>query len=941
MDASTISSSSPSLTRPATAPKDNASSTVGKLIVGIDVGTTQCAVATAELLYSKQKGQQVQACPRIKLFEGWLGFYMNYKPTPRTAMYYQDDDSPLTGNDLEQLFADVNPKVYRPDRLIRLWKLMFHHHQNKPIIQDIQARIQKQLDKLGKTADDLMKDWARLLLDQLFTDGSGVSSLRQNYENFDKLDLELVIAVPPGRSTIAHEQVLQAFVQGPISSTAVSLESEPAALFRNWVHEGEDDQNWIVGKRYLIADGGGGTCCFVRFRLDSLEPLRFTQEFSSESVVCGAETISDLFEKLIATKIADDCLNRDWWIGRMRNKFDAEYKLFVGGRNKAPVSFLRPGAKSEHDFITVTADELQSCFAPCIAKLGEGIRRQLAQGEPVDYIVLGGGLFQNMHVLSTIREEFSTVKILETSTQKGAVAKGAVLSKIYDNFTLTSEITRTRANVVLREVTPQMKKSKLYEHLHIRTGDHDQKQYFWAAEYLVKQGDKSVALREISTESSAKDARVRYVEPGDTDLEFSEKILTFDYRPGSDSWAAYRNDGTWMNEQGKQSMKTLIPEPEHVDIITWTPLAEDTEADLNDLDTMLSDEGIMVRVLRYSIQMQIRETGTKYWAKMWSSEEMKRKTGESVWSLSQPVDRKPLFTPQAISQSLANSFDLDTGDRQRTPTASHVAQPSRSEVPVPSLVPTSNRTNATMSTPQQPRRLSSATRIQGTNSHLSASMTTSKRHQDTESGNLYSPGAMRSNGGCWTCLLRHNDCSKQTPKCSQCDRFGLECDYKRPRWWYDKELKEEQKEKNKLLVEQNRAGLSSVKNTQPQSTAAKASGQASKSPNKNRKPLQQLSRDDSSTSSLLSMGADDPIPSIESLKRSRDRDQQDRRGDTPQSKKARLNDLTHGANSIPSHNPGDAQRRKSDRAKVQRMPAPEMRAWGDISEVDIETLLKS
>jgi hypothetical protein len=246
------------------------------------VGTTQCAVATAEILYGKEESRKAGSNPRIKLYEGWVGFYMNHIATPRTALYYEEDGSPLTGNDLQPLFDDANPNTYRPERLIRLWKLMFHHPQNEPVILNIQARIQKQLDTLGKTTDDLIRDFARLLLDHLFTETSGISSLRQIYENFPKLDIELVVAVPPGRSTIAHEQVLQAFVQGSISSTAVSLESEPAALFRNWVHEGEDDQNWIVrilcfpghylanqvsskvGKRYLVADGGGGTAvsCF-------------------------------------------------------------------------------------------------------------------------------------------------------------------------------------------------------------------------------------------------------------------------------------------------------------------------------------------------------------------------------------------------------------------------------------------------------------------------------------------------------------------------------------------------------------------------------------------------------------------------------------------------------------------------------------------------------
>jgi hypothetical protein len=70
-------------------------------------------------------------------------------------------------------------------------------------------------------------------------------------------------------------------------------------------------------------------------------------------VVCGAEMVSDLFEKLIATKVPMDVKNRDWHIGRIRNTFDAQHKLYVGSRDR-PLSFPKPWVRSEEDMITVT-----------------------------------------------------------------------------------------------------------------------------------------------------------------------------------------------------------------------------------------------------------------------------------------------------------------------------------------------------------------------------------------------------------------------------------------------------------------------------------------------------------------------------------------------------------------------------------------------------------
>lgn len=70
--------------------------------------------------------------------------------------------------------------------------------------------------------------------------------LRRTYDLFDMLDIEMVIAVPPGRSTIIHEKVRNAFVQGRIKSDAVSLASEPASMFCSWVHESTKTQDWKV-----------------------------------------------------------------------------------------------------------------------------------------------------------------------------------------------------------------------------------------------------------------------------------------------------------------------------------------------------------------------------------------------------------------------------------------------------------------------------------------------------------------------------------------------------------------------------------------------------------------------------------------------------------------------------------------------------------------------
>lgn len=127
---------------------------------------------------------------------------------------------------------------------------MFHDDQNDRPTKEIQAEIQRKLNRLGLTIDDLLRGWVAVTYASIFEEVNSQVKLRTRDPRI--LDLEVVIAVPPGRSVIAHEKVLQAFIQGPIREHQVSLVSEPEAMFRSWVAEGLDIQHWKVSSALLL-----------------------------------------------------------------------------------------------------------------------------------------------------------------------------------------------------------------------------------------------------------------------------------------------------------------------------------------------------------------------------------------------------------------------------------------------------------------------------------------------------------------------------------------------------------------------------------------------------------------------------------------------------------------------------------------------------------------
>jgi hypothetical protein len=232
----------------------------GKRVIGIDLATTRCCVASAGTSWDQLEhihDENVRP-PHVEVYSNWAGAFEAAQRDPVTALYIEEAKRlPITGHALDPIVkarrATGEPS-FNTEHFFRLWKLMFHDNQNDPATKEIQVEIQRKLDRLGMTTDDLLRGWVAVTYAELFVKGiNGQTKL--NHWDDRAMDLEIVVAVPPGRSVIAHEQVLQAFIQGPISAHQVSLVSEPEALFRSWIAEGADTQDWKVSWSHGIKKG--------------------------------------------------------------------------------------------------------------------------------------------------------------------------------------------------------------------------------------------------------------------------------------------------------------------------------------------------------------------------------------------------------------------------------------------------------------------------------------------------------------------------------------------------------------------------------------------------------------------------------------------------------------------------------------------------------------
>ncbi|KAL2146839.1 hypothetical protein VTI28DRAFT_1942 [Corynascus sepedonium] len=77
----------------------------------------------------------------------------------------------------------------------------------------------------------------------------------------------------------------------------------------------------------------------------------------------------------------------------------------------------------------------------------------------------------------------------------------------------------------------------------------------------------------------------------------------------------------------------------------------------------------------------------------------------------------------------------------------------------------------------------------------------------------------RSRTGCYTCRLRRKKCDEGSPMCSACKHLGLKCEYKRPMWWSNNDMRRQQKDEIKMIIKRKKLSEKSTTHTHTIQTA--------------------------------------------------------------------------------------------------------------------------
>lgn len=371
-------------------------------------------------------------------------------------------------------------------------------------------------------------------------------------------------------------------------------------------------------------------------------------------MICGAETISENFRRLLDAKVPEGIAHRPWAIQHALNSFNKGYKNYFGiSKDPRPFCILIPGLVNE---LTINHEDIVQCFAKPLERLVIAVKRQMNRDrESVpDYLIMGGGMCLNTYISEALRKEFRQLKVCQLRHNKAHIVKGAVWLRSQQDFITRRPLKYTIGIVTSKEVDFSVRRfsGKGYRSEDTWKNQRDGKHYISVVYFLAKKGQLVDSSYKVTSEGF-KDARLRYSTSALLqDLSFEDVVYTINYTPDQDEKFVFvRQDGRLVNIHG-----ALIRDPEKSDRIRWN--AMDSGIDLRELKQKRFRESTPSYMIKYTIHAEMTDVDCKYCVMIFSiSGQQHGFCGD--------LQVKSITDIQQISENLSQSFAF--GQREVAP----------------------------------------------------------------------------------------------------------------------------------------------------------------------------------------------------------------------------------------------------------------------------------
>ncbi|KAH7333023.1 hypothetical protein B0J17DRAFT_677276 [Rhizoctonia solani] len=425
-----------------------------KIILGIDIGATESAVAFAYLYPDgPQYLHRVTAWPGQEALKG--------ESKIPTLVYY-DLYKKAVSFGAEARKTEIEERAEDEQwQLARHFKLHLH-----PDTMRQRQSIQIEPLPSGVSLLTIYTDFMAYLLkhtreffESRIIDGQRVWAAHHE-------DMTLIIAHPNGWGAKEQNFLRQAAVAANyVSSSKVNSQvrfvTEAEASVHFCLAHGNLQNYLKPDTNFVVCDAGGSTIDTTTFCVKNVSPnLELVEQKMSACVQAGGIFVDAAFEQYLAGVLKRVDLDEETRVECLRTSVEDfkafSKKEFDGVERQCRVNLGVRRMKQEElgirrGIITLEGAVVKSFFDKCVLQAIESVRQQMS-GIECRYILLVGGFGDSLYLRRSMSEEFSgdgcSVYIANESTAK-AVAEGAIIW--YSKRSVISRATRKAYGVDINE----------------------------------------------------------------------------------------------------------------------------------------------------------------------------------------------------------------------------------------------------------------------------------------------------------------------------------------------------------------------------------------------------------------------------------------------------------------------------------------------------------
>ncbi|CCO34430.1 Heat shock 70 kDa protein 12A [Rhizoctonia solani AG-1 IB] len=405
-----------------------------KIILGIDIGTTQSAVAFAYLYPGgPQSLHRVTAWPGQEAQKG--------ESKIPTLVYYDSDNKPVSFG-AEALKPEIVEKAEDEHwKLARHFKLHLH-----PEAMKNKHNLRAQPLPAGVSLMSIYTDFMVYLLkhtkdffESRIIDGQKV------WEDHHK-DMTIVLAHPNGWGVKEQNFLRQAAIAANYVSSSKAISqirfvSEAEASVHFCMFHGDLHNRLKPDTTFIVCDAGGSTVDTTAYCVKTASPmLELEEKKASACVQAGGVFVDGEFEQHL-TRILNridsiDDEERSEYIQKAVKDFESVAKKEFEDAGRPYRVDLGSGKKFKHEefgisrgVISLEGGTVETFFDKCVTQTIESVRQQMSGLDPKHILLVGGfgdSLYLRKSLMDTFGSDGCTVNIANDSTAK-AVADGAVI----------------------------------------------------------------------------------------------------------------------------------------------------------------------------------------------------------------------------------------------------------------------------------------------------------------------------------------------------------------------------------------------------------------------------------------------------------------------------------------------------------------------------------